>query len=385
MPEYEVVRVQDQTSNDGDENQQPETLQPDAVKNPAQVKGGLAGSKARMESTTPEQRKAQARKAVETRWAKAKQGGSVPKASHGSIDTPLKIGDVEIQCYVLNDDRRVIVQTSLIEALGMAKGSGSGREEHGDRIGVFLGSKSINPFVPKELSTGIKTPIIFSVKAGPGTSLAYGYEATVIADICEAVIRCRAEGRLNHQQEHIARRCEVLLMGFAKTGIISLIDEATGYQYHRDQQGLRKIMEAFVQVDLSPWEPTYPRWYYDEISRLNRWKINPLSSQRSQAFAQITNELIYERIAPGVYEELNRVCPRDEKGRLKHKKFQRLSDGLGKMQLVSILAKLQTIMGQSGDWKTFRSKLLADPSLPRYGNTLGLPFKDYEPDEIRAD
>jgi hypothetical protein len=52
--------------------------------------------------------------------------------------------------------------------------------------------------------------------------LAYGYEATILADICDAVLKARENGDLNYQQEHIAQRCEILVRAFARVGIIAL-------------------------------------------------------------------------------------------------------------------------------------------------------------------
>src|SRR5947207_5607581 len=79
-------------------------------------KGGIA----RAEKLTPEERQEIARRAAEARWS-----GEIPKATHGSPDHPVKIGDIEIPCYVLDDERRVVVQAEMISALGMVKGGSS--------------------------------------------------------------------------------------------------------------------------------------------------------------------------------------------------------------------------------------------------------------------
>jgi hypothetical protein len=40
----------------------------------------------------------------------SKQGAiaALPKATHGAADHPLRIGDIEIPCYVLEDETRVL-------------------------------------------------------------------------------------------------------------------------------------------------------------------------------------------------------------------------------------------------------------------------------------
>jgi hypothetical protein len=75
---------------------------------------------------------------------------------------------------------------------------------------------------------------------------AEGYEATILADICDAFLKARESGDMNYQQEHIAHRCEILVRAFARVGIIALVDEATGYQRDRTKDALSRILEAFI-------------------------------------------------------------------------------------------------------------------------------------------
>src|SRR5579884_3352059 len=82
-----------------------------------EVTGRALGGLARAAKMSPEERVDQARKAAAARWAEP-----VVKATHGSEDHPLKIGDTEIPCYVLEDGRRVLQQTGLIRSLNMSHG-----------------------------------------------------------------------------------------------------------------------------------------------------------------------------------------------------------------------------------------------------------------------
>ena len=81
------------------------------------VEGRAKGGRARMAAMTPDQRSAQSRKAADARWGRR----NVLKATHGSPDHPLRVGDVEIDCYVLEDDTRVVTQRSMIKALGLTR------------------------------------------------------------------------------------------------------------------------------------------------------------------------------------------------------------------------------------------------------------------------
>ena len=81
------------------------------------LSGKALGGKARMAKMTKDQRRVQAKKAAAVRWS-----GEIKKATHGSADSPLRIGNVEIACYVLEDGRRVLQQTGLLGALDLSHG-----------------------------------------------------------------------------------------------------------------------------------------------------------------------------------------------------------------------------------------------------------------------
>ena len=66
--------------------------------------------------------------------------------------------------------------------------------------------------------------------------LSFGYEATLLIEICEGFLNAGDNGSLFEAQRRVAHRAEVILRACAKIGIIALIDEATGYQKVREEQ-----------------------------------------------------------------------------------------------------------------------------------------------------
>ena len=66
------------------------------------------------------------------------------KVIAGAPDHPLVIGDIEIPCYVLEGERRVLSQRGLTAGMGL-------NPDAGFRMPQFLASKAIQPFVPKAL------------------------------------------------------------------------------------------------------------------------------------------------------------------------------------------------------------------------------------------
>ena len=55
-----------------------------------------------------------------------------PKAIAGAPDRPLVIGDIQIPCYVLQDERRVLQQTGLLGSLDLSHGGSYSKG--GDRL-----------------------------------------------------------------------------------------------------------------------------------------------------------------------------------------------------------------------------------------------------------
>jgi hypothetical protein len=313
----------------------------------AASKGGVA----RAQSLTKEQRSAIARKAVAARWEKAgKSPAEIAQAEYGSPDSPLRIGDLEIPCYVLADGRRVLHQRGMVSALGMSRGSSS--TSGGDRLAKFVQGDRLQPYVSSVLDPVTK-PIKFYTTRG---QLAYGYEATVLADICEAVLKAREEGKLQSQQLHIAQQCEILVRGFARVGIIALVDEATGYQDARARDALAKILEAFVAKELRKWVRTFPADFYKEMFRLRGLPYTG-KVQLPSYIGHLTNDLVYSRLAPGVLEELKRKSPKDESGRRKNKLFMWLTEDVGHPKLLQHLEAVKALMKVSTSWEQFKEML----------------------------
>jgi hypothetical protein len=329
------------------------------------AKGGIA----RRDALSQSERKSIAKKAAAARW-----DGTVLKATHGDPAHPLKIGNLEIPCYVLEDGRRVLSLGGMVKSLGMSSGSAGGGE--GDRLASFISGKAIKPFVPGDLISRMTTPIRF--RAPTGGVMASGYEATILPELCDAVLTARNAGALLPQQKHIAEQCEILVRGLARVGIIALVDEATGYQRDRTKDALSKILEAFIAKELQPYLPTFPADFYSEMFRLRGLDFPNGSVKRPQYFGMLTNDIVYKRLAPGVLDELKRVIPKNESGRPKNKLFQGLTSNLGYPKLREHLGGVVMVMKLSRDYKDFVSKL--DKIAPRYGETMSLPF-DYEEDD----
>jgi len=324
--------------------------------------GASKGGKARAANLSPEQRQEIAQRAAAARWSKE----PILRAICGSPDRPLRIGDIEIPCYVLEDGRRVLSQRGLQTGIGMSHGGGRVGEERMAAFVASLGSKGLSV---NELAARIARPILFQPMSG-GRS-AFGYEATVLPDICDLVLEARRLGVLGGQRDHLARQCEILVRGFARVGIIALVDEATGYQDVRARDALAVILERFISKELRPWVRTFPPEFYKEMFRLRGWEYSETTTARPGVVGKLTDNLIYKRLAPGVREELRRLTPKDAKGRFKTRLFQRLTENTGHPKLRELVASTTSLMVISDNWDQFMA--FQDRAHPEYGKTMLLP------------
>lgn len=282
------------------------------------------------------------------------------KVIAGAPDRPLVIGDVKIPCFVLEDETRVLVQRGMAIGIGMSKPSGA-------QIGRFFLSKIINPFIFKYLIEVLNNPIKFWTPNGTG----HGYPATTLVELCRAVLAARDANALRASQHHIAQQCDILIRGFADVGIEALVDEATGYQYIRGERALATILERFIAKEFQSWTRTFPIEFYAEICRLKGWP-SVHAIRRPSVIGKYTNDFVYERLAPGVLEELQRVNPTLPEGGRRSKHHQWFTPEHGHPKLRGHLEGVMALMRVSPSWRAFRKNL--DIAYPKQTLNLELPF-----------
>ncbi len=205
---------------------------------PAQlsVLGASKGGRARASILTPDQRSAIAREAVRTRWLKAgklkavapeekrepKKPSPTPSLPFSMFRGKVQLGDLELECHVLNDGQRVFTQGEMVRAITGGADT-SNLRRYISRI----------PSLDTDLSAG---PIRFQIPGIP--TIAIGSEATRLIEICERYLQAADQELLRPNQMRLARNAAIIVRACAKLGIIALIDEATGYQKVRARNAL---------------------------------------------------------------------------------------------------------------------------------------------------
>ena len=326
------------------------------AKDPAKVAAG----KARSEQMTPERRSEIARMAAAAKW------GTLREAI--SREGVVNVGGVELQCYVLDDETRVLARASFVKAIGRTgKVKGGRRFDSEFQTPVFITAENLKPFIPSDLDVNSK-PILFTY----GDTQMIGYRAELLPDVCDIFADAERAGVLRPNQLHIAQACRILSRGLTRVGIIGLIDEATGYQDQRAANALAKILESYIAKELQPWVYTFDNEFYQQLFRLRKLEFPKDTVRRPQYFGHLTNDIIYRRLAPGVLEDLKRTEPKLPSGKRKGTIHQRLTPELGHPKLREHLASVTTIMVLSEDYGDFLAKL--NKRHPRFHENLSFDF-----------
>lgn len=326
------------------------------------------GGKVRAERLTPDQRRQIASDAAHAKWERA---FDLPRAEYPGT---LALGPESIPCAVLSDGRRVFSENGITNALlgsrsGASKRLKKASAESGALLPLFIAPRQLNPFINKELLDGPLKPIEYL----EGRRVTVGYDARVLRAVCEVWLKAREAGALQKQQEDKAQKAEQLMRALADIAIISLVDEATGYQQVRARDELQKILAAYIAPELLPWERRFPQAFYEELHRVRGWKYAPGSNARTAYIGKLTNALIYEQLPEGVLEELksrNPTIPSNKRRR--HRHHQLLTPDIGHPHLEKQIVSVTTLLRISDNWADF-TRFFSRAFPPGPGDLFALP------------
>ena len=327
--------------------------------NMAEISIQSMGGKARAEVLSDEQKSEIAKKAADARW-------SLPKATH---EGAIPLANKAIPCAVLDDGTRLLTQGGFMLAMGRAEKAKGGQGSAIDGMVPFLAATNLKQFIPQDLESSTK-PIRFRTLSG---ATAFGYRAEILPRVCEVYLDAKAAGKLHSRQEKIYTAADLIIRGLARVGIVGLIDEATGYQDIRDRVALAKILERYLMTEgYRKWERMYQIDYYKQIFRLRGWRFNPGSNARPKLIGKLTNNIVYDRLQPGILKKLKELNPKDDTGRRKRTYQQYFTGDVGVPELREHLSNVTMLMKASTSWSQFME--LLDNAKPRLGDTLRLPL-----------
>lgn len=346
-----------------------------------EIEGRAKGGHARAAALTPESRSEIAQKAAKQRWAQAEKATDNTPRVLESFKSKLEIAGALIPCAVVMGPtgvQRVLSETGVTNAVLGDRSGASKRKKKAATQGraplpLFVAPSQLKPFISQEMLEGPLKPIDYL----DGTRMVRGYDASILAAVCNVWLKAREAGALQDQQLDKAMKAEILTRALAETGIVALVDEATGYQSVRPQNALQSYLELVIRRELAAWAKKFPDEFYENIYKLKGWVWPGMSKNRYSVVANYTTNLIYDRLGPGITEELIKKSPKTDKGYRPNRLHQWLSEDIGDPMLAthmhSILMFQRLAIANGFGWKRFLH--MVDQVLPKKGNTLELPLE----------
>lgn len=297
---------------------------------------------------------------------------SLQEVQTAEYEGEIPFGDMMIPCAVLAGGVRVLSERGVAKGFGIKRSSASWQDSKrgGVRLPSFCHASNLNPFISNELRSMLIKPILYHPVGNSGM-VAHGVLASAIPQICDVWLKARDAGVLRAQQAHIAVRADIVIRGLAHTGIIALVDEATGYQSDRSRDALAMILQEFISKELCRWAKRFPDEFYQQLARLRGIDLSTVSTKKPQYIGHLTNNVVYSRLAPGVLDELKQSTPKDEEGRRRHHFHRLLTEDVGHPRLAEHIAAVLALMRVSTDWQHFSSML--DESLPVWTPQMKFP------------
>ncbi|MBX9837802.1 MAG: P63C domain-containing protein [Silvanigrellaceae bacterium] len=275
---------------------------------------------------------------------------TISRVTHKGI---LKILDKELPCAVLEDGTRILTKTAIFTAFGRTHADNNINSTKQFNLPSFVRSNNLLPYITQEIQDKFKMIHYIDTKSRKTR----GYSAELIPVICDIYLHARREKVLHKSQERLAVVAEMISASLAKVGIAALIDEATGYQGVRPKDALKALLDKYLSEKFSQWAKKFPDDFYIQMFRLKGWDINKdYFSRRTQFVGKITNDIVYSRLAPEIVEELQKLNPKDPRGR-KRKHHQHLSAELGHPELSGHIGKIVTLMKAAISWEEFQKMI----------------------------
>ncbi|WP_297327145.1 P63C domain-containing protein [uncultured Bartonella sp.] len=224
------------------------------------------------------------------------------------LSGPLPIGDVDLECAVLDDETRVLSATSIFKAFKRPRqGVNTRLEIAGNLIPPFLAAKNLEPYINQDVIARTKL-----IKYKDGNAIKSGYNSELLAEMCNVYLSARRDGALVGSQLKLADQAEILQSAFAKLGIAAIIDEATGYQKVRSNDALRILLARYVAEGVRKWIKTFPDSFFSQLDRLYG-NEKTTSKNRPIYYGRFINKYIYEPIENGyVKAQLDKLNITDE-------------------------------------------------------------------------
>lgn len=258
---------------------------------------------------------------------------ALPRISHHGV---VRFGSLEVEAVVLEGGRRGFLGKQLAGMLGYRE------KTQGRRLDRFLADYSPNFMIGKEKAGW---PVL-----NPGHGRAQFIPAEAVMEAVGNVLRAAIAGKTHSQQARQVSACVEINVSLGMVGLVALIDEATGYQYHRAPDALQDLIGKLLRQHVADWDQRFEPAYYAALAKVTGTKYVPGTHGRPSIWGAITRKWVYEACLP--QEVLEEMRVRQEPGEKMH---QWLTDG-GVAMLMKQKDAVMLMAASSANFKDFEAR-----------------------------
>ncbi len=142
----------------------------------------------------------------------------------------------------------------------------------------------------------------------------------------------------------------------------------------RDRDALQALLDKYLLQEHAAWAKRFPDDFYRQMFRLKGWQFPTPGGARPGVVGKYTLDIVYERLAPGLVDELKERNPKTDAGHRKVKHHQYLTDDVGHPALTNHIHAVMGLMRASKSWEMFRD--LLDSAFPKKGTQFRLAMEE---------
>jgi hypothetical protein len=245
----------------------------------------------------------------------------------------------------------VISQRGMGQAIGLSR--------RGSRLTVFANSQTMDGYIGRDLREKLENPLIFQPVGAAATGIgvsarANGYDATILIDLCQAIIAAKADGKLTHSRyDKMIEQAQIIIGASAKNGIRQLVYALAGYNPTADE--VIAAFKLYVQEEAKKYEPEFPNELYMQWHRL--YGIPKPDRGKPWHFKYLTVNHIYYPLAQSSGKILSLLKAHKAQGGDRAKKLFQFLNEIGARALRMHLGRVLEMAESSPDKMTYESKL----------------------------
>ena len=281
--------------------------------------------------------------------------------AYGSDLLPLRIGIVELPCFILENKQSIFTIHGLQKALGY-----DGKSE--DWLFDFL--SSINKFYPVsgDLFDAYENPILFELKRANSTvSEEKGILPQTLILTCETIQNAKKDGYLHVSQLKYAKAALVLVNYFYNHDAEQAIAEASGLNFAKET-GKMFLQNYFLKNGGSGvyyWTSALRDAFWEKLFEIKGWHWGDLR-ENPKAVALVLHEVVFSRLTDHLTEVLHSNKPKRS-----YRTKNPAPDNEHPELRLFISEILSLLKAAAGNWTIFLQ--LMNRVYPKNGQDLNIP------------